>query len=48
VTAVGASAIRTVALRRLALEAAEALGTDPDALGYDVPRRRVACERLTL
>jgi len=38
----------TVAVQRIALEAAEALGTDPDAFGYDVPGRRAAWERLTL
>jgi len=38
----------TVAVQRIALEAAEALGTDPDAFGYDVPGREAAWERLTL
>ncbi|HEV7774829.1 MAG TPA: hypothetical protein VGO48_16220 [Conexibacter sp.] len=38
----------TVAVQRIALEAAEALGTDPDAFGYDVPGREGAWERLTL
>jgi glucosamine--fructose-6-phosphate aminotransferase (isomerizing) len=38
----------TVAVQRIALELAEALGTDPDAFGYDVPGRRAAWERLTL
>lgn len=38
----------TVAVQRIALEAAEALGTDPDAFGYDVPGRRDAWEPLTL
>ncbi len=38
----------TVAVQRIALDAAEALGTDPDAFGYDVPGREAAWERLTL
>jgi glutamine---fructose-6-phosphate transaminase (isomerizing) len=38
----------TVAVQRIALEAAEALGTDPDAFGYDVPGREDLWERLTL
>jgi glucosamine--fructose-6-phosphate aminotransferase (isomerizing) len=38
----------TVAVQRIALEAAEALGTDPDAFGYDVPGRETTWERLTL
>ncbi|HKG02596.1 MAG TPA: hypothetical protein VKB03_05400 [Conexibacter sp.] len=38
----------TVVVQRIALEAAEALGTDPDAFGYDVPGREAAWERLTL
>lgn len=38
----------TVAVQRIALEAAEALGSDPDAFGYDVPGRRAIWERLTL
>jgi len=38
----------TVAVQRIALEAAEALGTDPDAFGYDVPGREAVWERLTL
>jgi glucosamine--fructose-6-phosphate aminotransferase (isomerizing) len=38
----------TVAVQRIALEAAEALGTDPDAFGYDVPGREAEWERLTL
>lgn len=38
----------TVAVQRIALEAAEALGADPDAFGYDVPDREAAWERLTL
>jgi glucosamine--fructose-6-phosphate aminotransferase (isomerizing) len=38
----------TVAVQRIALELAEALGTDPDAFGYDVPGRREAWTALTL
>lgn len=38
----------TVAVQRIALDAAEALGTDPDAFGYDVPGREAIWERLTL
>jgi len=38
----------TVAVQRIALEAAETLGTDPDAFGYDVPGREAAWARLTL
>jgi glutamine---fructose-6-phosphate transaminase (isomerizing) len=38
----------TAAVQRIALEAAEALGTDPDAFGYDVPGREAVWERLTL
>lgn len=38
----------TVAVQRIALETAEALGTDPDAFGYDVPGREAAWKRLTL
>ncbi|MBS1871152.1 MAG: hypothetical protein JSS99_15990 [Actinobacteria bacterium] len=38
----------TVAVQRIALEAAEALGSDPDAFGYEVPGRRAIWERLTL
>jgi len=38
----------TVAVQRIALELAEALGTDPDAFGYDVPGRRERWERVTL
>ena len=30
------------------LEAAEALGTDPDAFGYDVPGREAAWEAVNL
>lgn len=36
----------TVAVQRIALECAEALGTDPDAFGYDVPGREAAWEPL--
>ena len=38
----------TVLVQRIALELAEALGTDPDAFGYDVPGRREAWTALTL
>jgi glucosamine--fructose-6-phosphate aminotransferase (isomerizing) len=38
----------TVAVQRIALESAEALGTDPDAFGYDVPERRAAWEAVEL
>ena len=38
----------TVAVQRIALEAAEALGTDPDAFGYDVPGREAAWEAVNL
>jgi len=38
----------TVAVQRIALELAEALGTDPDAFGYDAPGRRDVWERVTL
>ena len=38
----------TVAVQRIALELAEALGTDPDAFGYDVPGRKDVWERVTL
>jgi len=38
----------TTAVQRIALEGAEALGTDPDAFGYDVPGREAAWERLRL
>jgi glucosamine--fructose-6-phosphate aminotransferase (isomerizing) len=38
----------TVAVQRIALEAAEALGSDPNAFGYDVPGRAAAWERVTL
>src|SRR5919201_6407099 len=36
----------TVAVQRIALECAEALGTDPDAFGYDVPGREAAWQPL--
>jgi glutamine---fructose-6-phosphate transaminase (isomerizing) len=36
----------TVVVQRIALEAAETLGTDPDAFGFDVPGRRAAWEPL--
>jgi glutamine---fructose-6-phosphate transaminase (isomerizing) len=38
----------TVLVQRIALELAEALGSDPDAFGYDVPGRRDAWTALTL
>ena len=38
----------TVAVQRIALEAAEALGTDPDVFGYDVPGRKDAWEAVGL
>jgi glutamine---fructose-6-phosphate transaminase (isomerizing) len=38
----------TVVVQRIALELAEALGTDPDAFGYDVAGRREAWTALTL
>jgi len=38
----------TVAVQRIALESAEALGTDPDAFGYDVPGRKEAWEAVEL
>ncbi|MFL5818044.1 MAG: SIS domain-containing protein [Conexibacter sp.] len=38
----------TVAVQQIALEAAEAVGTDPDAFGYDVPGREEVWEALTL
>jgi glucosamine--fructose-6-phosphate aminotransferase (isomerizing) len=38
----------TVAVQRIALELAEALGTDPDAFGYDVPGREAAWKPVTL
>ena len=38
----------TVVVQRIALELAEALGTDPDAFGYDVPGRKEAWTTLTL
>src|SRR3954453_20936220 len=36
----------TATVQRIALELAEALGTDPDAFGYDVPGREAAWEPL--
>jgi glutamine---fructose-6-phosphate transaminase (isomerizing) len=36
----------TAVVQRIALECAEALGTDPDAFGYDVPGREAAWESL--
>jgi glucosamine--fructose-6-phosphate aminotransferase (isomerizing) len=36
----------TVAVQRVALELAEALGTNPDSFGYDVPGREAAWEPL--
>jgi glucosamine--fructose-6-phosphate aminotransferase (isomerizing) len=38
----------TVAVQRIALECAEALGTDPDAFGYDVDGRKEAWEAVEL
>ena len=38
----------TVAVQRIALEAAETLGTDPDAFGYDVPGRKEVWEAVGL
>src|SRR5207245_170774 len=38
----------TVDVQRIALEAAERLGTDPDAFGYDVPGRKEAWTALQL
>lgn len=38
----------TVAVQRIALQSARALGTDPDAFGYEVPGRREAWERVGL
>jgi glutamine---fructose-6-phosphate transaminase (isomerizing) len=38
----------TAVVQRIGLECAEALGTDPDAFGYDVPGREEPWERLTL
>jgi glucosamine--fructose-6-phosphate aminotransferase (isomerizing) len=38
----------TVLVQRIALECAEALGTDPDAFGYDVPGREQRWEALKL
>lgn len=38
----------TVAVQRIALSCAEALGTDPDAFGFDVPGRREAWKAVPL
>jgi glutamine---fructose-6-phosphate transaminase (isomerizing) len=38
----------TAMVQRIALECAEALGTDPDAFGYDVPGREARWERIEL
>jgi glucosamine--fructose-6-phosphate aminotransferase (isomerizing) len=38
----------TVAVQRIALEAAETLGTDPDAFGYDAPGRKDTWEAVEL
>jgi glucosamine--fructose-6-phosphate aminotransferase (isomerizing) len=38
----------TAAVQRIALEAAEALGTDPDAFGYDVPGRKETWQAVGL
>ena len=38
----------TVAVQRIALECAEALGTDPDAFGYDLPGRKAVWESVGL
>jgi glutamine---fructose-6-phosphate transaminase (isomerizing) len=38
----------TVTVHRIALEAAETLGTDPDAFGYDVPGRKGPWEAVDL
>ena len=38
----------TAAVQRIALECAEALGTDPDAFGQDVPGRKAAWEAVEL
>jgi glucosamine--fructose-6-phosphate aminotransferase (isomerizing) len=38
----------TISVQRIALECAEALGTDPDAFGYDVPGRRKAWGEIAL
>jgi glucosamine--fructose-6-phosphate aminotransferase (isomerizing) len=38
----------TVAVQRIAVEFAEALGTDPDAFGYDVPGREAVWEAVGL
>jgi glucosamine--fructose-6-phosphate aminotransferase (isomerizing) len=38
----------TVAVQRIALESAEALGTDPDAFGSEVPGRKAAWKAVEL
>jgi glucosamine--fructose-6-phosphate aminotransferase (isomerizing) len=38
----------TAAVQRIALECAEAVGSDPCAFGYDVPGRREAWEPIGL
>jgi glucosamine--fructose-6-phosphate aminotransferase (isomerizing) len=38
----------TVAVQRIAVECAEAVGSDPCAFGYDVPGRREAWETIGL
>lgn len=38
----------TAAVQRIALEAAETLGTDPDAFGYDRPARKAAFAEIQL
>ena len=38
----------SAAVQRIALEAAETRGTDPDAFGYDVPSRKDAWEAVEL
>jgi hypothetical protein len=38
----------TIAIQRIALSCAEALGTDPDAFGFDVEGRREAWSAVPL
>jgi glucosamine--fructose-6-phosphate aminotransferase (isomerizing) len=38
----------TVAVQRIALEAAEQLGTNPDSFGRDIPVRAAALEHIQL
>jgi glucosamine--fructose-6-phosphate aminotransferase (isomerizing) len=38
----------TAAVQRIALELAEALGTNPDSFGRDVPARRTALADIDL